>query len=791
MILKDRLISEFKNLLKTEYGKTIEDAQDYELWDTLSKAIMGMISNRWYDTNQKYSEEKQACYFSAEFLMGRALGNNLLNLGIYKDVKEILEEINIDLNQIEEAEQDAGLGNGGLGRLAACFMDSCATMNLPVTGYGIRYEYGLFKQKFSNGFQIEEADNWTKYGDPWSRRCSEDTVIVHFNKDSIKAVPYDTPIIGYDTDNINTLRLWKAEPIVEFDFSLFDQQKYDDAVREKNRAEDISRVLYPNDMNREGKELRFKQQYFFVSASIQDLVKKYKSKFGDNFDSFADHYAIQLNDTHPVVAIPELLRILIDHMNMPWEKAWEIAINTFSYTNHTILAEALEKWEIDLVRSLLPRIYEIIETIDSKLDGKLRLLGYEQSKIERMKILNQGQVHMAWLAVEGSHTINGVAKIHSDILKYQELNDWYQLYPNKFQNKTNGITPRRWLALCNMELSSYITRLLGNERWITNLGDLKQLKKYSNNQEVLKNFREIKRMKKKQLADYIQEKEGISIDIESIFDIQIKRLHEYKRQLLKAFHILDLYYILKENPNMDFLPKTFIFGAKAATGYFRAKAIIKFINDIATLINNDPDLNDKIKVVFIQNYGVSYGEKLFPAADLSEQISTPGKEASGTGNMKFMLNGTPTIGTLDGANIEIVQEAGRENNFIFGSPIDELEKMKDSYNPKECYENVPGLKRVVDSLIDGSFDDSGTGMYKELYHSLLSTNGWGQADNFYILKDFEAYRDAQNKVTEAYKNKNEWAKKCWLNMCYAGKFSSDRTIGEYAKEIWHVKPQSL
>ncbi|QEK11513.1 glycogen/starch/alpha-glucan phosphorylase [Crassaminicella thermophila] len=776
-----------ERILKLEFCKILEKAESYEKYYAVSKALIENIVDRWNETEELYKKGKQAYYLSAEFLMGRALGNNLINLGIYEEVKKALDEMNIDINLIEEIEEDAGLGNGGLGRLAACFMDSCATMNLPVTGYGIRYSHGIFKQKFVDGFQVEEGDNWLKYGDPWSVRRSEDTVIVEFSDGAVKAVPYDTPIIGYDTKNINKLRLWKAEPIKDFDFKLFNEQEYDEAVKEKNRAEDISRVLYPNDSKNEGKILRLKQQYFFVSASLKDLIKKHKEKFGKNFEIFSDYHAIQLNDTHPVVAIPELMRIFIDEEGLSWEKAWEITKNTFSYTNHTILAEALEQWWSGFYKEILPRIYEIIKEIDKRFVIQLKEKGYSNNKINSMRIIADDMIKMAHLAIHGTHTTNGVAKLHTEILKHQELKDWYELYPERFQNKTNGITPRRWLKLCNKELSEMITELLGTDNWIKDLSILKELEKYLDDEKVLNRFLEIKKKKKEELADYIYANEGICIDPNSIFDIQIKRLHEYKRQLLNAFHILDLYYRLKENPKMDILPRTFIFGAKAAPGYFRAKGIIKFINEIAKLINNDSEIDGKIKVVFVQNYRVSYAEKLFPAADISEQISTAGKEASGTGNMKFMLNGTPTLGTYDGANVEIVKEAGEENNFIFGARVEEIEKIKETYDPIEYYEKVSGLKRVVDTLIDGTFDDDKTGMFEELYNSLLKGASWHRPDNYFLFRDFDDYREAHKMVDKAYRDRLGWAKKCLKNIANAGKFSSDRTIEEYAKEIWNIK----
>ncbi|MBV7273601.1 glycogen/starch/alpha-glucan phosphorylase [Clostridium sp. PL3] len=791
MLNTRELKANIKRILRTDYIKTIDKAKDYEKYNALSKAIMELTIDNWDKTIEVYSNSKQAYYLSAEFLMGRALGNNLLNLGIYEEVKEVLEELNIDINDIEEIEEDAGLGNGGLGRLAACFMDSAATKNLPLTGYGIRYSHGLFKQSFKNGFQVEKADNWLKYGDPWSVRRDEDTVIVEFADCSLKAVPYDMPVIGYKTSNINKLRLFKAEPLEDFDFELFNSQEYNRAVEKKNRAEDVSRVLYPNESTAEGKTLRLKQQYFFVSAALQDLVRNFKKYHGNNFDLFKKYNAIQLNDTHPVIAIPEFMRILIDEEKVEWKKAWEITVNTFSYTNHTILREALEEWDIELYKKLLPRVYEIIKIIDGRFIRELGEEGYSYNKINSMKIIYKNKIHMAWLAIHGTHATNGVAKLHTDILKNQELKDWYELYPDRFLNKTNGITPRRWLALCNKELSGFITELLSSDSWITDLKALKELEKFAGDKSVLNKLLDIKQLKKQQLSEYIRINEGVETNPNSLFDIQIKRLHEYKRQLLNAFGILDLYFRLKENPDLDIIPRTFIFGAKAAPGYFRAKGIIKFINEIANLINNDESISNKIKVVFIQNYRVSYAEKLFPAADISEQISTAGKEASGTGNMKFMLNGTPTIGTYDGANVEMVQEAGEENNFIFGARMEELEKIKETYDPIEYYDSVKGLKRVVNTLIDGTFDDGDTGMFEDLYNSLLEGASWHRPDNYFILKDFDEYRKAQDKVDKAYRDRLGWARKCLMNLAYAGKFSSDRTIMEYAKEIWGIEAKKI
>ncbi|NMA87520.1 MAG: glycogen/starch/alpha-glucan phosphorylase [Tissierellia bacterium] len=769
----------------TSFGKEIQDLNNEELYFSLVKALMEDIVPKWNNSVEKYKGKKRAYYFSQEYLMGRALSNNLINLNLESETKELLSKYNIDYNAIEEAEIDAGLGNGGLGRLAACFLDSAATHNIPLMGYGIRYEYGIFKQKFQKGFQIEEGDNWLGLGDPWSIRKDTDSVIVDFADESVLAIPYDTPIIGYGGESINTLRLWQAEAISDFNLEAFNEQNYPLAVQEKNNAEIINKVLYPNDDKTEGKILRLKQQYFFVSASLQDLIRKHLEIY-NSLDNFHKLHGIQLNDTHPSIAIPEMMRILTREYNMGWEKAWNIVVNTFAYTNHTILQEALEQWPIDIYKSVVPHIYEVVEEIDKRLLVELQGKGIPKEEIRNYKIIEDNNVKSAYLSIYGTHSTNGVAKVHSDILAYKELNNWYKLYPGRFNNKTNGITQRRWLLKANPELSTFITELLDSDNWITNLDELKNLEKYSHDEKVLQEFLNIKQIKKVQLAEYIKAQENIEIDPNSIYDIQIKRIHEYKRQLLNAFHILDLYYRLKENPNMDMVNRTFIFGGKAAPGYFRAKGVIKYINEIKELINNDSQINGKIKIVFVTNYSVSYGEKLFAAADVSEQISTAGKEASGTGNMKFMLNGTPTIGTLDGANIEIVEEAGLENNFIFGMNVEDIVKIEDVYNPVRYYEEVEGLKRVVDTLIDGTFDDGGTGMFRELYESLLEGKSWHKADEYYLLKDFDSYRNAQNEVNKAFRDKTNWAKICWCNMANAGKFSSDRTIQEYAKEIWGI-----
>ncbi|MBN1044611.1 glycogen/starch/alpha-glucan phosphorylase [Clostridium botulinum] len=779
---KENIKQGINRYLKVKYGIKLEDAKEYQIFNALSLAILEEIVDDWNDTTKAYNEKRSANYFSAEYLMGRALGNNLINLGLYDEVKDVLKELNIDINKVEEIEEDAGLGNGGLGRLAACFMESAATIDMPLNGYGIRYNNGLFKQNIDEGFQTESEDSWLKYGDPWSIRKDNEAQVVEFEDMKVNAIPYDTPIIGYGTKNINTLRLWKCEPIKEFDFYLFNEQKYDESVELKNRAEDISRVLYPNDSNDEGKILRLRQQYFLVSASLKDIIRKHIEKFGTDFEKISEYNFVQLNDTHPTLAIPEFIRILVDEEGINFNKALRYAKKFFGYTNHTILAEALEKWDVELIEKLFPRILEITEKIDKELIKELKAKKYTEKEIKKLRIIGDDQMRMANLAIFVSKAVNGVAQLHTDILKDKELNDWYKLYPAKFQNKTNGITPRRWLRLCNQELSEFITKLLGTEDWVKNLSLLKDLKKFENDDKVLEELMNIKLEKKKQLAEYIKDEEGIELDPNSIFDIQIKRLHEYKRQLLNAMYIFDLYYRIKENPSLDIPKVSFIFGAKAFPGYVRAKAIVKFINEIAELVNNDKDVNGKIKVVFVHNYRVSYAQRLFPAADLSKQISTAGKEASGTGNMKFMLNATPTFGTYDGANIEIVQESGEENNYIFGLKVEDIDDIKEEYNPMTYYKKNKSIKRVLDTLIDGTFNDGNTEDFEDLYNSLLE-----EGDQYYLLADFESFKEAQDKVFKDYKDTKKWAKKCFANLYSAGIFSSDRTIKQYCDEIWDIK----
>ena len=785
----NKIVQSAKEKTKIEYGKELSKALPWQLHNALSEAIREEIGYEWIKMKSESDKKRKAYYLSAEFLIGRSIQNNMLNLGIINEMESELEKIGVDFSSLEEIE-DAALGNGGLGRLAACFMESAATMEVPLDGYGIRYKYGLFKQRFENGFQIEEADDWAKYGDPWSLRKIAETVTIEFSDQKVLAVPYDIPIIGYMGNNISTLRLWQAEAFTEFDFKLFNDQKYDLAVSEKNKAEDISRVLYPNDDTREGKKLRFKQQYFFSSASLKDLIRKYKAIHSDDLSGFAKFNAIQLNDTHPTIAIPELIRILVSEENISFESALSICQNTFAYTNHTIMEEALEKWDIKLIKELVPRVFEIIESIHDAFE-KEKSIFVKKGKIsndllERTKIIDGNILHMAHLAIYGSSYVNGVAKLHTEIIKTEELKDWFKIYPEKFQNKTNGITQRRWLALCNPELSAFITDRLGSKQWITDLSRLKGLEEFADNQAAIEEFSRIKQIKKEQLAEYIFKKEDVVIDPLSIFDIQIKRLHEYKRQLLNILSVLYLYNEIRSGKLKDYHKTTVIFGAKAAPGYKRAKSIIKLINEVSRLIENDPIVSTKIKVVFVSNYNVSYAEKLVAAADISEQISTAGTEASGTGNMKFMLNGAVTLGTLDGANVEIVEEAGIENNYIFGATVDQIDKISKTYDPKKIYESNPKIKAVLDMLIDGSLDDSDKDGFKELYDSILKGTDWHEADHYFLLYDFMSYIEAKLKVNKDYYSEDAFRRKCFINMCNAGKFSSDRTIKDYAENIWHV-----
>ncbi|MDR1835683.1 MAG: glycogen/starch/alpha-glucan phosphorylase [Fusobacteriaceae bacterium] len=787
---KEYLKGRLEQNVKILFNLSLEEAGGFELYRALGKTVMEEIADNWFETEKLYDQGKRAYYFSAEFLMGRALGNNLINLGLYPGVRELLEELSVKYTDVEDEEEDSALGNGGLGRLAACFLDSLATHNLPGMGYGIRYRNGIFNQIFKDGYQVEKPEKWLKYEDVWSVPRYQDEVIVSYGDRKVRAVPYDMPIIGYNTKNVNTLRLWQSEPIEDLNLTVFNRQDYLMATAEKTFAEDISRVLYPNDSTDEGKKLRLKQQYFFTSASLQDILKKFKKIHGYDFEKLPDFVAIQLNDTHPVIAIPELMRLLLDIEGLPWEKAWQIIEKVFSYTNHTILAEALEKWWIGLYKDVVPRIFEITAGISDQLNKFLyEKYPEDQPRRERMAIIQNDMVQMAWIAIYGSHAINGVAKLHTEILKSRELKDWYELWPEKFYNKTNGITQRRWLLKSNPQLAAFITGLIG-DGWITDLSRLKELERYREDESVLRSIIEIKAEKKLELVEYLRKAQGIDVNPDSIFDIQIKRLHEYKRQLLNIFHIIDLYNYLKTNPVCDFNPVTYFFGAKAAPGYMIAKGIIRLINDVAQLVNSDTDVNHRLKVVFVENYRVSVAEKLFPAADVSEQISTAGKEASGTGNMKFMLNGALTCGTLDGANVEIVEEAGRENNYIFGLTVEQVEALRaGGYNPHIPYNTVVGLKKVVDSLIDGTFSDLNTGIYASIHKSLMENAA--RADQYFVLEDFQSYRETQRKINRDYSNRLVWAQKQLMNIANAGKFSSDRTILEYAGEIWRIKEAAL
>lgn len=766
--------------------KDLSGATPAQLHNALGDTVMELYAEQWKNARQEHLSKRRAAYLSMEFLVGRAVYNNLLCLGIYDEVKEAFAELGLDFSDFEEIE-DAALGNGGLGRLAACFLDSAATLGLPLDGYGIRYKYGLFKQAIVDGFQKEDIDDWTRCGDPWSVRCEEDAVLVEFNGQTVRAVPYDMPVFGCRTENVGTLRLWQSEPVKEFDFDTFNQQKYLEASKEKIFAEDISRVLYPNDDTNEGKKLRLKQQYFFSCASLTDILRKHKARFG-TLDNLADYITIQLNDTHPVISVPELIRQLVDNEGYTFHDALAIAKKVFNYTNHTVMQEALEKWWVGLVEDVLPRIFEIIIQINEELIAELYAAGVQKDKIGRMKIIKGELIHMADMACYASAHINGVAEIHTQILKDTVLADWFSLYPERFRNETNGITQRRWLALCNRELSGLITGLLGDDGWITDLDRLKELEKFGDDKAVLEKFISAKQLKKAELAQFISQHDGVDIDPDSVFDIQIKRLHEYKRQLLNAFSILWIYYGIKDGSIRDFAPTTFIFGAKSAPGYRRAKAIIRYINEVGRIVSSDPDTKDLLKVVFVQNYNVSYAEKLVAAADISEQISTAGTEASGTGNMKLMLNGAVTLGTFDGANIEIVQEAGEENNYIFGAKVEELEKIVPEYDSRKVFAEDPMIKKVVSSLIDGSVSDGGSGDFRELYTSLLDGASWHAPDHYYLLGDLPGYVEAKLRSNADYRgDRLGFAKKQWLNMCNAGKFSSDRTIADYAENIWGIK----
>ncbi len=806
---KDVFKRDVRNNVKTLFRKEVEEATPQQLFQAVSYAVKEAIIDDWLATQKQYEKDdpKTVYYMSMEFLLGRALGNNLINMTAYKEVKEALEEMGIDLNVIEDQEPDPALGNGGLGRLAACFLDSLATLGYASYGCGIRYRYGMFKQKIRDGYQVEAPDNWLKDGNPFELRRPEyakevrfggnirveydETGKTHFvqeNYESVMAIPYDYPIVGYGNHIVNTLRIWDAEAIVDFQLDSFDRGDYHKAVEQENLAKNIVEVLYPNDNHIAGKELRLKQQYFFVSASIQAAITKFKKKHGD-ISKLPEKVTFQMNDTHPTVAVAELMRILLDEENLGWNEAWDITTKCCAYTNHTIMAEALEKWPIDLFSRLLPRIYQIIQEIDRRFVEQVRAQypGNEE-KVKKMAILMDGQVKMAHLAIVAGYSVNGVAKLHTEILKNQELKDFYQMMPEKFNNKTNGITQRRFLMHANPLLADWVTEKLGTKEWITDLSKMSGLKEWLDDEEALKEFMTIKFKNKERLAAYIKEHNGVEVDPRSIFDVQVKRLHEYKRQLLNILHVMYLYNQIKEHPEMSFYPKTYIFGAKASAGYIRAKEIIKLINSVADVINNDRSINGKLKVVFIEDYRVSNAELIFAAADISEQISTASKEASGTGNMKFMMNGAPTLGTMDGANVEIVDEVGIDNAFIFGLSADEVINYEQNggYNPYDIYNNDPDIRRVVDQLVDGTYANGDTELYRDLYNSLLNNQGGARADMYFILKDFRSYADAQARAMEAYKDTDKWAKMALKNTACCGKFSADRTIQEYVDDIWHL-----
>ena len=807
---KETFKKDVRDNVKRLFRKEMNEASQQELYQAVSYAVKEAIIDDWILTQKKITKEdpKIVYYMSMEFLMGRALGNNLINMTAYQEVKEALDELGIDLNTVEDQEPDPALGNGGLGRLAACFLDSLASLGYAAYGCGIRYRYGMFKQKIKDGYQVEKPDNWLKYGNPFELRRPEYAKEIRFggnirveyddvtgktmfkqeNYESVLAVPYDYPIVGYGNGQVNTLRIWDAEPIVDFQLDSFERGDYHKAVEQQNLAKNIVEVLYPNDNHYAGKELRLKQQYFFVSASLQLAVDKYM-KDHDDIRKLYEKATFQMNDTHPTVAVAELMRILLDDYHLEWNEAWDVTTKACAYTNHTIMAEALEKWPIDLFSRLLPRVYQIIQEIDRRFIIQIReMYPGNEEKVKKMAILRDGQVKMAHLAIVAGYSVNGVARLHTEILKKRELRDFYEMMPGKFNNKTNGITQRRFLMHGNPLLADWVTEKLGTKDWITDLSLMSGLKKCADDEEALKEFMEIKYKNKERLAKYILEHNGVEVDPRSIFDVQVKRLHEYKRQLLNILHVMYIYNKIKEHPEMSFYPRTYIFGAKASAGYVRAKEIIKLINSVADVVNNDRSINGKLKVVFIEDYRVSNAEWIFAAADVSEQISTASKEASGTGNMKFMLNGAPTLGTMDGANVEIVEEVGKENAFIFGLSSDEVMNYEKNggYDPYEIYNNDPDVRRVVDQLVDGTYADGDRERYRDLYNSLLKSNGFDKADMYFILKDFRSYANAQEEVEKAYRDKDRWAKMALLNTASCGKFSSDRTIQEYVDDIWKL-----
>ena len=807
-INKDELKKTIVFNVKSIYRKTIDEATPAMVYQAVALAVKDMIIDRWIATHKEYDKQdaKIVYYMSMEFLTGRFLGNNIISLCEQKEIEEALSELGFDLNSIEDQERDPALGNGGLGRLAACFLDSLASLGYPAYGCGIRYRYGMFKQQIRDGYQIEVPDEWLKDGYPFEIRRAEYATEVKFGGyvetewdgkrnhfvqkgyQSVMAVPYDIPIVGYGNNVVNSLRIWDAQPVNTFNLSEFDKGDYQKAVEQENLAKTIVEVLYPNDNHYSGKELRLKQQYFFISASVQRAIKKYKEKH-DDIHKFYEKASFQLNDTHPTVAVAELMRILLDEENLEWDDAWEITTKTCAYTNHTIMAEALEKWPIELFSRLLPRVYQIVEEINRRFVAQIqqRYPG-DNEKIRRMAIIHDGQVRMAYLAIVGSFSVNGVAKLHTEILEKQELRDFYEMMPEKFNNKTNGITQRRFLLHGNPLLADWVTDKIGNE-WITDLSNIKKLSVYVDDEKCQQEFMNIKYQNKIRLAKYIKEHNGIDVDPRSIFDVQVKRLHEYKRQLMNILHVMYLYNQLKDNPNMDIVPRTFIFGAKAAAGYKRAKLTIKLINNVADVINNDKSIGGKLKVVFIEDYRVSNAELIFSAADVSEQISTASKEASGTGNMKFMLNGALTIGTMDGANVEMAEEVGKENMFIFGASADEIINLENNggYNPMDIFNNDQDIRRVLMQLINGYYSPQDPELFRDIYNSLLNTQSSDRADTYFILKDFRSYAEAHRKIDQAYRDEKWWARTAMLNTASAGKFSSDRTIEEYVRDIWHLK----
>ena len=803
---KEKFKKELESNVRMLFRRKLEEATPQQIYQAVAYSVKDDIIDNWIETHKAYEKQdkKMVYYMSMEFLMGRALGNNMINLLCYDDVRETLEELGLDLNLIEDQEPDAALGNGGLGRLAACFLDSLATLGYPAYGCGIRYRYGMFKQKIENGYQVEVPDNWLKYGNPFEIKRDEYAVEVKFGGyvdvemhngrqkfvqngyQSVRAVPYDMPIVGYGNHIVNTLRIWDAEAINNFNLDSFDKGEYQKAVEQENLARTICEVLYPNDKHYAGKELRLKQQYFFISASVQRAIAKYKETH-DDIRKFHEKVTFQLNDTHPTVAVAELMRILVDEEGLEWDEAWEITRKTCAYTNHTIMAEALEKWPIELFSRLLPRVYQIVEEINRRfvIEIQNKYPG-DQEKIRKMAILYDGQVRMAHLAIAGSYSVNGVARLHTDILKKRELKDFYEMMPEKFNNKTNGITQRRFLLHGNPLLASWVTDKIGDD-WITNLDHLKHLKVYVDDEKCQQEFMNIKYQNKVRLAKYIKEHNGIDVDPRSIFDCQVKRLHEYKRQLMNILHVMYLYNEIKAHPDMDIVPRTFIFGAKAAAGYYTAKLTIKLINAVADKINNDPSINGKIKVVFIEDYRVSNAELIFAAADVSEQISTASKEASGTGNMKFMLNGALTLGTMDGANVEIVEEVGKENAFIFGLSADQVMEYEKNgnYNPRDVYNNNQDVRQVLTQLVNGFYSPENPELFRALYDALL------EKDTYFTLLDFDSYKEAHNRIDAAYRDEEHWARTAMLQTASAGKFSSDRTIEEYAKEMWHLEKVTL